>query len=266
MDDFQITGKVQTITTDNASNFVKAFKISTEENELLFHRFLDEEDNNHKEIKDQLKLKNIDINDMLEFAIDEFVILPKHIRCLAHTANLICTNDFAKNLKDTPDTVFKSSYKKLVAKCNKLWIGQNMSSNKADYVKQQLNKYLTTPGATRWNSLYDALTDIAKHLKENKSKMDNICDFFGIKKFSANEIAFLIDFTAVLSILAQFLDVIQGEKEVYSGIVLPMVKKLMTKLNEFLLSDSMTSRTTASLLLEGVNKRLRFFFLSYILN
>jgi hypothetical protein len=96
--------------------------------------------------------------------------------------------------------------------------------------------------------------------------MDNICDFFGIENFSAKVIAFLIDFTAVLSILAQFLDVIQGEKEVYSGIVLPMVKKLMTKLNEFLLSDSMTSRTTASLLLKGVNKRLRFLFLSYILN
>jgi hypothetical protein len=64
---------------------------------------------------------------MLEFAIDEFVILPKHIRCLAHPANLICTDDFVKNLKDTPDTIFKSSYKKLVAKCNKLQRGQNMS-------------------------------------------------------------------------------------------------------------------------------------------
>jgi hypothetical protein len=102
---------------------------------------------------------------MLGFAIDEFVILQMHIRCLAHTENLISTDDFAKNLKDTPDTVFKSSYKKLVAKCNKLWRGQNMSSNKADYVKQQLNKYLrkSRSGATRWNSLCDALTDIAKH-------------------------------------------------------------------------------------------------------
>jgi hypothetical protein len=54
-----------------------------------------------------------------------------------------------------PDTVFKSSYKNLVAKCNKLWREQSMASNKADYVKQQLNIYLITPGATRWNSLYD---------------------------------------------------------------------------------------------------------------
>jgi hypothetical protein len=75
MDDFQITGKEQTITTENASNFVIAFKISNEENELLFHRFLDEEVTNHNEIKEQLKLKNIDINDMLEFSIYEFVLL-----------------------------------------------------------------------------------------------------------------------------------------------------------------------------------------------
>jgi hypothetical protein len=43
--------------------------------------------------------------------------------------------------------------------------------------------------------------------------MDNICDFFGIENFSAKVIAFLIDFTAVLSILAQFLDVIQGDDQ-----------------------------------------------------
>jgi hypothetical protein len=82
--------------------------------------------------------------------------------------------------------------------------------------------------------------------------MDKICDFFGIEKFSTKEIAFLINFTWVLSILAQFLDVIQGEKEVYTGIVLPMEEKLMTKLIKFLLSDSMTSRTTASLLLKSL--------------
>jgi hypothetical protein len=87
---------------------VTAFKVSNEKNELLFHRFFDEEDNNHNEIKEQLKLKNIDISDMLEFAIDEFVTLPKHIKFLAHTANFICTDDFAKNLKDTPDTLDES--------------------------------------------------------------------------------------------------------------------------------------------------------------
>jgi hypothetical protein len=82
--------------------------------------------------------------------------------------------------------------------------------------------------------------------------MDKICDFFGIEKFSTKEMAFLFNFTWVLSILAQFLDVIQGEKEVYTGIVLPMEEKLMTKLIKFLLSDSMTSRTTASLLLKSL--------------
>jgi hypothetical protein len=76
----QITGKVQTITTDNASNFAKTFKISNEENALLFHRFLDEEHSNHNEIKEQLKLKNIDINNTHVGVVDTFALGP-HAAC-----------------------------------------------------------------------------------------------------------------------------------------------------------------------------------------
>jgi len=41
----------------------------------------------------------------------------------------------------------------------------------ADIIKEELNKRLLVPNATRWNSMYDAVLDLNSYLDEPSSRL-----------------------------------------------------------------------------------------------
>lgn len=155
-------------TTDNGSNFVKAFKIfgideSYEEN--LF----DEELNKDEEIE-LVNLTTL-MKDGEENDFINDVNLSAHRRCVSHTLNLVATNDvekrFNKNEKQSDILQLKKLYRKLFAKVTKLWSKQNQSAIVAEKIHEVLNVYLIVPNETRWNSTYDALLQLKKIVNGN---------------------------------------------------------------------------------------------------
>jgi hypothetical protein len=181
---FHLEGKVVRTTTDNGSNFVKAFTQFSSEPILLPQLTVppaptdrDEEtllalteelsvnegptDTNSGE----LDFENNTIEEVLEMEAFETDILPPHMRCAAHTLNLVASADAEKALMDQG---FKSIYRRTMAKAQGLWNAQSRSIPTADLIQEVLGKRLIVPNTTRWNSTFDSVTALNKFLDTNR--------------------------------------------------------------------------------------------------
>ena len=76
-----------------------------------------------------------------------------HIRCVSHTLNLVAPTDADKGLNSPGLKKIKHS---AMGKCSALWnaAGKPKSAEKIQF------RY---PCITRWNSMYDSLSQIYKH-------------------------------------------------------------------------------------------------------
>jgi hypothetical protein len=118
---FHLHDKVRRTTTDNASNFVKAFRHFGLETETLVEgasRTATEEDeaededppelddflegDEDPEADEDLVPEAVDLQDLLRRDDEAEVnnILPAHMRCAAHTLNLVATKDAKKAMDD----------------------------------------------------------------------------------------------------------------------------------------------------------------------
>lgn len=144
--------KLVATVSDNGSNFVKSFK-------EFGLQLRTNEDNEDEENEDNLEFENIVENlDIMEASIS----LPKHVRCASHTLNLIATTDIKNTIQK--DITLRTRHTNILAKCNSLW---KMASRPktAEIIQETLGHTLSYPGPTRWNSLYDAITQIIAEKK-----------------------------------------------------------------------------------------------------
>ncbi|XP_039304999.1 uncharacterized protein LOC113005993 isoform X2 [Solenopsis invicta] len=142
--EYHIQNKICCMTTDNGSNFVKAFQYfkkseDDEDFEEVFHGLSD--------------LLNVD--DVENVDAENLLTLPLHHRCVSHTLNLVAVKDSEKALDS--DAVYKKKHRVTFAKLVKLWNKQNQSTQTADKINEICGVYLKTPVITRWNSTFDCL-------------------------------------------------------------------------------------------------------------
>jgi hypothetical protein len=181
---YSIQNKVVATTTDNGSNFVKAFRIFgskevEEEGE-------EDDDVEFVELTSVLDDPNTD---------DSTIVLPRHERCSAHTMNLIANHDAEKAYNNNPS--YRRKATAALAQCRNMWNKQSSSSLHADNVKENLGIYLVLPNATRWNSTYDALDCLRKLLKEKLELVQKSCDQLGINRFQEQHILFINEYCKV---------------------------------------------------------------------
>ncbi|XP_071055951.1 uncharacterized protein [Onthophagus taurus] len=202
--------------TDNGSNFVKAFKEfsyvtpelddmddGAEDDEVLQFEYISEGDRNDQD--------NINI------------ILPRHLRCASHTLNLIATTDMKNILQK--NTILRSRNIHAINKCSLLWNKANRPKS-AEVIKGVLGHALSTPGATRWNSLYDSITQILKE----KEKLPVLFKELDLNSsFKDAELAYLEQYVNIMKPLAQTIDLLQGEECCFYGFLLPSILSLHRK-------------------------------------
>ena len=144
--DYGISRSVVMTTTDNGSNFIKAFSV--------FGRV--QQDGNGDEERGVNGAvgtvyhevdHEFDTDDTAEFDF------PRHHRCACHTLQLVATVD-ADSAED--DAVYKRISRATFAKCQVLWNKSARSVLSAEAVMETCGMMLLRPNQTRWNSLFMA--------------------------------------------------------------------------------------------------------------
>jgi hypothetical protein len=173
---FNIQEKLTRTTTDNGSNFVKAFSEFSDSPQLLPD--LPGPDESDEEAlpehineliegpgDEEDSVESVEVEEILEENSNSEYSLPIHMRCAAHTFNLIATKDSEKALDDTG---YRSISRKTMAKAQALWNLQSRSSVAADVIVQGVGRRLVIPNATRWNSTYDAVKVLNEFLASKR--------------------------------------------------------------------------------------------------
>lgn len=148
----------------------------------------------------------------LEFSVIPNYHLPKHVRCASHTLNLIAPTDVKNAIQK--NTALRTKHTNAVLKCNTLWkMASRPKSN--EIIHQVLGHTLSYPGVTRWNSLYDSVSQILKDNQNLKSLFEKL----NIRNsmFKDTELHYLKEYCLVLQPLARALDVLQGDKKIFFG-------------------------------------------------
>ena len=281
--EFDITDKTCCIVTDSGANFLKAFRhysqsIETDVNDdeagtssSAAHAHVDSENDNDDD-EDEMVFHEIqDALDPLSRITsnndeDEQIVytLPPHQKCSAHLLNLIATNDAGSNkLRDNAKKICTQTFSKLSA----LWNKQNRSALAAEKILQTLGVLLVTPGQTRWNSTYDAVVRVKDIISdpEKCAKFDKLCDDLSIKRFTDIQKVFIKEYVMVFKPVCNGLDVLQGDKVVGLGALLPTLTMMKDDLNAVLENPDqplVVCGPIVSLLIDGINSRFHDVFVS----
>jgi len=204
---FEIADKVVRTTTDNASNFCKAFRMFARRQDAMSTMAADDEVHDAQlrampvvrtatgmEVADSIALDENEvaaINDLYwtgeapRAGEDQFInlddvimgvgqqdretySLPPHARCAAHTLNLVASADIERaRVNQTGPLAFPREFTTATTKAMRIWQLHARSDAFKAKIKEIVGTRLKTPVVTRWNSTYDSLKCINHILGNN---------------------------------------------------------------------------------------------------
>lgn len=195
--EFGISGKIDVVVSDNASNFVKALSDFGKEWSCF-------DSSNVDELAD---------DNAVQFYDFAGCVLGCHQRCGSHTVNLIAKVD---SLNALDDGFYCRMYQSAMQKVERLW--SVLSQQKAnETLYSHLKSSIHHPPNTRWNYQNDSLCDL---MKKDQEKLRSAMIELNLVPLSSIDIDFLKEYLAVMKSLAGLLDHLQ-KSECYFGILLP---------------------------------------------
>ncbi|KAJ1525516.1 hypothetical protein ONE63_010324 [Megalurothrips usitatus] len=272
--------KITRCTTDSASNFKKAFKVYSytisedlaakaqnqnqdqdtaiaEEDERLDAQHSDSDAEG--DVGDQ-EQDPLDVDQALTAAKLKGVVLPPHQRCAAHITSLLATRD-AKDALDV-NANFRRLYDSTGEKLKSYVRLQGRSDLVAGAFKDNFGVKLKRAGDTRWNSEYDYKEQIVSLHSADEEKFNSTLETANLQKLTKVEVRFLQEYVYVMYPVAFALDVLQREKNMYAGYLIPTVLSMERCLKERrVFSDQKPLKHCDILvrtLLEAIRKPQRF--------
>lgn len=177
---------------------------------------------------------------------DDFSMLPKQMRCIAHSLNLVGTTDFDKNLRAAAPRCF-NMFTSAFAKLKRFWCLNSRSSVAREIVERICKKSFPYPNATRWNSKFDAIVAAEKHKQSIKQSIEEINREISktsrnkanknLEVLTASEWEILKDYSTCMHPIAIALDILQGEDRACQGYVLPTLYEIHATLKENIDND-----------------------------
>lgn len=244
--------KIVKITTDNASNMVKAFSMFSQNNQII-----DLDNNDNDDSDDDFVIQGITEEIAGESSSSE-IFLPAHQRCVSHTLNLLATVDIKAALTGSGNSggSYNRSHHSAFGKCSAIWNLTSRSPKAAETYFDITGKASSSPCATRWNSTFDCLND----LLTVKQFLGTVCDTLELPKFKDTDLEFLAEYIECVKPIAEALDRLQSEKNCFYGELLPVLLQTQKTLQKLQLRHLKYCATLVVVLLEGLNKRFSDYF------
>ena len=98
-----------------------------------------------------------------EVPLDDVELLPMHLTCSAHKANLVSTTDMKKAING--NQVLKKAHTQMMKRCSLLWKKAKYRKGK-EIMKKELGVILKRPIIIRWNSFHVSLSQIDEFEEE----------------------------------------------------------------------------------------------------
>lgn len=245
-------------TTDNGSNFVKAFAEFSTERSATAADSDDADSDDENDMNDEEATDPIDVYLTLsEGESESDYSLPPHQRCACHTLNLIATTD-AETAES--DGTYKKIYRSTFGKCQGLWNKYGRSALAVDAVNDVYGLGLKRPNATRWNSVFFAVERLVRLIKDQgEEEFRTLCSKLDVPRFTAAEVKFLEEYLSVMKPVTQSLNILQSEGKMYMGFLLPTISILREKLTE-LQATATVCLPLVHAVLAGIDRRFAEIF------
>ncbi|KAE8278102.1 hypothetical protein D5F01_LYC23827 [Larimichthys crocea] len=253
--EFNIKDKLTLTTTDNGSNFIKAFSMFAEVQRSI-------EDNREEEEEDDEDEEDppvfINLTDILEETQEDYS-LPPHQRCACHTLNLVATRDIEHAL--TQSEPFKRISRSTLAKCQGLWNKQHRSTQASDTIQEKLGCQLIVPNVTRWNSTYHAMECLNTCILTKQQEFYEVCEKLQVARFKSTEFTFIQEYVKVMMPLAKALDVLQSDRMGFSGVLVPTISILLEKMEEMKREGRLHHcNPLVDAIISGIKRRFEYIF------
>lgn len=249
--EYKIQDKIVKTTTDNGSNFCKAFE-----------QFAAVDGDDGDEQIQPAENADVAEYDGMQFSVVDDILserdgdyhLPPHQRCACHTLNLVATKDAATA---ESDQTYKKLNRSTFAKCQALFNKQSRSVMASEIIEQAFGLHLVIPNQTRWNSTYMALERLNRLITDKGvDVLNHVCSKLDLPEFRRPEVAFVTEFVTVMKPLAQALDILQCETNAYMAYYVPTLVILTNKMQYLQQSSTVQScQPLVSAILHGVRDR-----------
>ncbi|KAG5860634.1 hypothetical protein JTB14_023063 [Gonioctena quinquepunctata] len=248
--EFHIDKEITRTTTDNGSNFVKAFVQFGSEIDILPELPCDLESGSVPDTAN-LSNPNSEEDDDLEFiSVENILNAPDRLQC--NEINEQILENFANAALQI--TVFKTPYRSALAKARSLWNQQSRSTVAADSIHADLGRLLVLPNTTRWNSLYDAIVVLNGILETKRPSLHRVMTQLKIPTFNGQDVTVMKEYAKVMAPVANAVDRIQGEAQAYLGSLLPTIAATVYKLKNIKSKGLVNCTASANALSNGIEK------------
>lgn len=189
--------------------------------------------------------------------VTEFYNLPKHERCSSHSLNLVATTDANK----VSDRSFKALFRSAESKLQQLWNKQQRSSQASDFIQEKLKGLFLVLNATRWNSFYYAMARVNGYLRKNPTGMREVFENFTIPYLRVAEEEIIGEYVKILYPVTRALDILQADKKVSAGFLLPTIVSLRNQLSKIERDPNLKhSKALITAIQEGITARFGHLF------
>lgn len=187
----------------------------------------------------------------------EYFSLPTHRRCACHTLNLIAKEDVVKNM----EPALKNLMTKTDRKIGSIWKKQSRSSKASDAIFDNLKMLFVIHNETRWNSYYDALERVKYFIVKRRDELKKVFEHFKQIYFRPTEEDFIKEYIKIMGPVTEALDILQADKKISIGYLLPTLSILMKKLEVLKTKpDIKHCKSMINTIMDSVKKRFQSCF------
>ena len=204
--DFSVKEKICSLVTDNASNMVKAFKVSVHDPDMagVTGQFDPDTDSIQR-----MGIQWENVQDDINFT------LPERHACLAHTIQLV-VND---GMKEAADRI-----KQVISKCKTLTASIHMSAKATEVLESEGVNRIPSPNATRWNSTFLMISAIVKIESHTSGLLTRVADTIGSSvQFGERDRATLKELCLLLEPFRNATVRLEAKSVPTSGLALPVI-------------------------------------------